>query len=94
MRESKEYKEMEKKWLGHKVKFFLPDILNKKSHGHKLEGPFYGIVMGFSNNAAMIEDRLEGHTAKDPIDYTGSLIVQCQNFNREQFVPDMHAEII
>lgn len=88
---------MEKKWLGNKIKFFLPDVLDRKSHGHKLEGPFYGIVMGLSNNEAMIEDREEGHTAKDSIDYTGYLIVKLQNIYNKQneiFVPDIYAEKI
>jgi len=94
MKFSKEYKAVEKEWLGQKIKFYLQDVLDRKSDGHKLIGPFFGTVKGISNNEAMIEDGLEGCTHKDLINFTGFLIVESDDFYTEQFVSYIHAEKI
>lgn len=94
MRISQELKEVESKWIGQRVKYFILDALDKKSHGRKLDGPYFGKVNGITDNSAMIEDRLEGNTGRNSVRFTGQLIVQPDHKNEEDLPSYLHTEII
>ena len=94
MRESKKLIAVEKEWIGKRVRYYLFDVLDKASHGKKLEGPFTGIVSGVTTNGAAIEDRLEGKTHRNSVQFTGCLIVQRDSSTREDFPWLEHVELI
>ena len=94
LRESKDLIKIEKKWLGQRVKYYLFDVLDRASHGRKLEGPFMGVVSGVTTNGAAVEDRLEGKTHRNSVQFTGCLIVQRDSSTREDFPWLEHVELI
>jgi len=83
LRESKELIKIEQQWLGKQVSYYLFDVLDRASHGKKLEGPFTGVVSGVTTNGAAIEDRLEGNTHRNSVKFTGCLIVRRDSSTRE-----------
>ncbi len=94
LRISKELEEAETKWVGKRVKYWILDVLDKKSHGRKLDGPYYGIVTSLTNNGSLVEDRLEGNTYRSFVKFTGQLIVQPDHRIEEDYPSYIHAEII
>lgn len=79
LRISKSLQREEKYWIGKRVRYFLMTLCRDG----RLEGPYTGVVAGLSNNAAAIEDRLEGHTRRDSVEFTGDLIIVPDDGSRE-----------
>lgn len=90
IRESSSLRAAKKKWVGKRVKYWLRTL----NRDRKKVGPYYGTVKGLTTNQALIEDRLEGYTHRNSIDYNGSLIVEPDDKDRNDFPIDIDAEII
>ena len=74
MKTSKEYDKAYEKWVGQRVRYSLIDAFARKQPA--LLGPWTGVVDGISDNGAIIEDELEGHSHTDKVDFTGCLMVR------------------
>ena len=94
MRRSKELKAIEKKYIGKRIKYYIVDVLDKKSGGRKLDGPYTGTVMGCTTNEADIYDRVEGLDHRNSIQFTGGLIVKPDDCIYDEYPWVNHTEII
>jgi len=87
LKKSEELIDAEKEYLGKSVTYLVRDILDRKSKGRKITGCYTGIVQGCTDNQALIEDELEGYSEKDPIMFTGSLIIKPDDGAMEDIIP-------
>jgi hypothetical protein len=87
---SKALKQDRQKWERKRVQYYLHTL----RRDGRLDGPFTGVVEGLSNDAAMIEDRLENKDGRNRPVFTGTLFVVDDETGRVEWAPVEHCTII